>query len=113
MTAPQAPEVSEDVVAPPPTEPGRLHRPRRAWIALAELILAGGAVWLAFYCWPRGIHTITTVLNDGTELESTRYYGNWLGAAIALGTVAGVLVLDALRQIVLAVRIRPRRRHRA
>jgi hypothetical protein len=48
------------------------------------------------------------VLDNGNRLQSTRYLGYWAAAAIVLGAVAGVLVLDALRQLVLAVRIRAR-----
>ncbi|MPZ84142.1 MAG: hypothetical protein GEV28_28585 [Actinophytocola sp.] len=110
MTAPQA---TEELVAPPPTERSRLHRPWRALVALVELLVAGGLVLLAFWAWPRGFATITTVVGDGTELVSTRIYGNWLGGAIGFGTVAALLVLDALRQVVLAVRTRPKRAKRA
>ncbi len=109
MTAPQA---TEELVAPPPTEAGGLHRPMRAVVALVELLLAGLAVWGAFSAWPRGFATITTVVSDGTTLESERVYGNWLAGAIAFGTVAAVLVLDAVRQALLAVRARPRRARR-
>jgi hypothetical protein len=35
-----------------------------------------------------------------------------MGAAILLGTVAALLVLDAVRQVVLAVRARPRRKRK-
>jgi hypothetical protein len=106
VTAPQA---TEAVVAPPPTEPGRLHRPGRALVALAELLVAGAAIWGAFWAWPHGFATITTVVADGTVLESERVFGNWVGAAVGFGTVASVLVLDAVRQLLLAVRAKPRR----
>lgn len=109
MTAPQA---TEELVAPPTTEPGRLHRPARAVVALVELLAAGLAVVGAFWAWPRGFATISTVVGDGTTLESERVLGNWLAAAIAFGTIAAVLVLDAVRQLLLAVRIRPRRGRR-
>lgn len=106
MTAPQA---TEQLVAPPPTGPGGLHRPMRALVALAEVLAAGFAVWGALWAWPQGFATIATVISDGSTLESQRVYGNWLAAAIAFGTVAAVLVLDALRQVLLAVRARPGR----
>jgi hypothetical protein len=109
VTAPQA---TEDVVAPPPTVPARLNRPGRALVALAELIVAGAAVWAAFWAWPRGFATITTVIADGTALDSQRVYGNWLAAAIGFGTIAALLVVDATRQLLLAVRTRPRRARR-
>ncbi len=103
-----APEVVEEPAAAP-AKRGSLHEPWRALVALAELLVAGGAIWLGFGCWSRGVVTVTTVLSDGTRLDSTHYIGHWLSAAIALGTLAGVLVLDAVRQIVLAVRTRPLR----
>jgi hypothetical protein len=99
----------DPLVAPPAIEPGTLHRPVRAVVALVELIVAGLAVWGAFWAWPRGFATITTVVSDGTALESERVLGNWLAAAIAFGTVAALLVVDAARQVLLASRVRPRR----
>jgi hypothetical protein len=110
MTAPQA---TDEVVAPPPTEPGALHRPFRAVVAFVELLAAGAALWGAFLVWPRGFATITTVIGQGTVLESQRVYGNWLAAAVGLGTLAALLVVDAVRQLLLAVRVRPRRRRSA
>lgn len=101
---------TEELVAPPPTEPGRLNNPWRALIALGELLLAGVALWFAFDLWPRGVAKIVTTLSDGLVLESTRWIGSWMAAAIGLGTVAALLVLDAIRQIALAVRTRPKRR---
>ncbi len=106
MTAPQA---AEELAALPPTEPPRLHRPVRAVVALVELLAAGAAVWGAFWAWPHGFATITTVLSDGTALDSQRTYGNWLAAAIGFGTLAALLVVDAVRQVLLAVRARPKR----
>jgi hypothetical protein len=84
-------------------------------VAVLELLVAGGAVWAAFWAWPRGVATITLALDDGTTLVSTRYFGNWMGLSILLGTIAGLLVLDAVRQAVLAIRVRPRsqRKHAA
>ncbi|MGH3878611.1 MAG: hypothetical protein ACRDSK_16390 [Actinophytocola sp.] len=105
MSAP----ATEQLVVPPPTTPGRLHRPARAIVALVELLLAGAAVWGAFWAWPHGFATITAEVGQGIVVESERVYGNWVAAAIAFGTVAAILVLDAARQAVLAVRARPKR----
>lgn len=85
---------------------GRLHQPRRWLVALVEVLLAALCVWGAFALWDSGIVAVATELEDGTRLTSTRYLGNRIGSAIALGTLASVLVLDALRQVVLAVRVR-------
>lgn len=100
---------TEELVAPPPTEPGQLHKPWRALVALGEVIFAAVAVYFAFDLWPRGIATIIERYPNGVVLESTRWAGNWMALAILLGTVAALLVLDALRQVLLAVRARPKR----
>ena len=100
---------TEELVAPPPTEPGQLNKPWRALVALIELVLAGVAVWFAFDVWPRGIAKIVEDYGNGIVLESTRWSGSWMSLAILLGTVAAVLVLDAVRQVLLAVRARPSR----
>lgn len=100
---------TEELVAPPPTEPGTLNKPIRAVVALVEVLLAGVAVWFAFVMWPNGIAHIRTPLADGTVVESTRWIGSWMAGAIGLGTVAALLLLDAIRQVVLAVRARPKR----
>ena len=106
MTAPQA---TDEVVAPPPTEPARLHRPGRAIVALAEMVAAGLAVWGAFWAWPQAFATISETITDGVVLDSQRVYGNWIAAAVGFGTLAALLVVDAVRQTLLAVRARPRR----
>jgi hypothetical protein len=99
---------ADELVAPPPTEPGTLNKPWRAYVALAELVVAGVAVWFAFDFWPRGIARIVERYPDGIVLESTRFIGSWMALAILLGTVAAVLVVDAVRQVALAVRARPK-----
>ena len=99
---------TEELVAPPPTEQG-LHKPWRALVALAELAVAAVCVWFAFQVWPNGIATITERYPNDLVLESTRWVGSWMSLAILLGTVAALLVLDSVRQLVLAVRARPKR----
>lgn len=101
---------TDELVAPPPTEPpGRLNKPWRALAALIELVIAGVAVWFAFVVWPHGVAKIVMDYGNGIVLESTRWVGSWMSLAILLGTVAGVLVVDAVRQVLLAVRARPKR----
>lgn len=99
---------TDELVAPPPTETGSLNKPWRAFVALAELVVAGIAVWFAFDFWPRGIAKIVEHYPNGIVLESTRWVGSWMALAILLGTVAAVLVVDAVRQVALAVRARPK-----
>ncbi|WP_211225490.1 hypothetical protein [Amycolatopsis nigrescens] len=87
----------------------RLHRPWRAMIAVVELVLAGLAVWAAFACWGNAVDDVVTRLSDGTELTSTRYEGDLIGAAIGLVTLALLLLVDAVRELLLAFYARHRR----
>lgn len=92
------------------TDFGRLHRPRRWLVVLLEVVLVCAAVWGAFHFWDQGVSDVVSDTGGGTELVSTRYQGNWIGAAIALGGLASLLALDAVRQAMLALRVRRSRR---
>ncbi|OXM74067.1 MULTISPECIES: hypothetical protein [Amycolatopsis] len=94
------------------TEQPRLNQPVRAVVALAEVLLAAVAVWGAFQLWPHGVHTVAVTLTDGTVLTSTRWIGSWMAGAIGLGVVAGILLADAVREILLATRVKRRRKSR-
>ncbi|GAA1280265.1 hypothetical protein [Saccharothrix xinjiangensis] len=87
-------------------EPPKLHQPKRALIAVGEVVLGVLLVLVAAWCWQRGVEHHSYSIPDREPLGATRYRGNWIGAAVALATVAGVLLLDAIRQVVLAVRTR-------
>ncbi|WP_037308466.1 hypothetical protein [Amycolatopsis orientalis] len=86
----------------------RLHKPLRALVGAAELILAALAVWGVFACWKAGVVPVRITYGD-TTLESQRYFGGPLAGAIGLGTLAAILVVDAIRQFLLAVRTRRRK----
>lgn len=89
----------------------RLNQPWRAFLAAGEVVLAAVAVVVGVWCWHRGIVPIVTPTGNGTPpLVSIVFYGNWMSGAIGLCTVAALLVLDALRQTVLAIRTRRRRK---
>lgn len=90
-----------------------LHRPWRAAVALVELILAGVAVWLAFRLWAGGITDITLPRSNGGEITLTRYHGDLLAGAVGLGALASLLVLDAVRELLLAIRVRRSRKRDA
>ncbi|TNC28567.1 hypothetical protein [Amycolatopsis alkalitolerans] len=90
----------------------KLHRPWRAWIALAEVILAGVAIWLAFPLWHAGVRTLTVNLSDGVVLTSTRYISSWMSAAIGLGLLSALLLVDAVRELLLAIRTKHRSKPR-
>ena len=85
---------------------GRLHQPWRGWVALAEVVVASLLVVLAVWAWERGSVRIVLPAPNGATDTVTRLLGNWLASAIAAAAVAGFLVLDAIRQTVLAWRVR-------
>lgn len=93
-----------------PATPARLHRPWRWLIAVVEVVLVVLAVLVAFRFWSLGVRTLTVTLSNGMVLTSTRFIGSWMAGAIGLGAVAAILLVDALRQVLLAVRIKHRRR---
>lgn len=92
-----------------PGPPPRLHQPWRGWVALAEVVVAAAAVWFGVWCWGEGIAKIVTSVPGQAPLVSSVFYGNWMAGAVGLVLLAGLLVLDALRQTLLAVRARPKK----
>lgn len=90
----------------------KLHRPWRAFVAVVEVVLAAVAIWLAFPVWDLGVKTLTVTAGDGAVLTSTRYIGSWLAAAVGLGLVAALLLVDAVREVVLAARAKHREKPR-
>lgn len=96
---------------PEEAEPSsRLNQPWRAFVALGEIVVAGVVVWLAFLLWGAGHIDVWITAPDGVTLESQRYFGGYLAGALGLGTLAAVLVVDAIRQLLLAVRARHRKK---
>lgn len=99
---------------PPETEldttrsPSRANQPWRGGLAAAELVLAALLLFAARWCWQRGVLPIPMPAPGGIDIV-TRMYGSWIGTAIALGGLAALLVVDAVRELLLALRA-PRRR---
>nr|WP_246381474.1 hypothetical protein [Prauserella isguenensis] len=92
-----------------------MHRPRRIAVAVVELVVAAVAVWGAFLLWGSAIRDVTVHLDDGSTLTSRVYEGDLIGLAVALGALAAVLVIDAVRQVMLGVAAKgkkPRKRKR-
>lgn len=110
MSAPQV--ADEDVVLTVPAQQGALNQPWRSLVAGGELVVAGLLLWAAYWCWPRGVAEVVQTTSDGRRVVTTQYYGSWPAVAVALGTICAVLVVDALRQLVLALRTRPKRAHK-
>ncbi|MFI6301266.1 hypothetical protein ACIBCH_05320 [Amycolatopsis thailandensis] len=99
-----------DLWPPEDTLPAaRLHKPLRALVGAVELILAALAVWGAFACWKAGVVPVVITYNETTTLESQRYFGGPLAGAIGLSVLAAILVVDAIRQFLLAVRAKGRK----
>jgi hypothetical protein len=100
--------VATDPARRPERRPVGLNQPWRALVALGEVLLAAVAVVVGVLCWHRGFTQIVTPVPGQRPLVSSVLYGNWAAAAIGLVVLAGLLVLDAIRQTVLALRTRQR-----
>jgi len=92
-----------------PVPPARLNKPWRGLVAALEVVLAALAVWGAFRFWGGASVQVSTTSEDGAVLVSQRLFGGMLAAAIGLGILAGILLVDAVRQLALAVRTRARK----
>jgi hypothetical protein len=87
---------------------GGLNQPRRALVGAAEVVVAGLLVWLGFWLWSKSGVTVVQTFDDGrAPFVSHRLYGHWMALSILSATVAAVLLLDAVRQFVLAIQARP------
>ncbi|RRO13064.1 hypothetical protein EIL87_25795 [Saccharopolyspora rhizosphaerae] len=83
---------------------GRLNQPWRAAVAGVELVAAVALVLLAWWAWGRGVVTIHLPGPHGTEDVVTRSLGSWLAGSAIAATTAGLLLIDATRQVGLATR---------
>lgn len=72
---------------------------RGAAVAAVEVLLAAVLVAVAVWGWHRGM---TPTEAAGTELF--RVDGRWWAAAVLLATLAGLVLIDAARRIVLPTR---------
>lgn len=95
------PTFSEDAIAVDGRST-RMNQPWRALVAVAEVLLAALLVVTALWSWRRGIVSIPLPRSYGVTDVVTRLVGSWLALSVALTTVAGLLVVNAVRQAVLA-----------
>jgi hypothetical protein len=100
--------VVEEPEEAPPAGPS-LHQPKRWLIAAGEVVAIVLLAVVAVWCWNRGVVRLSYPLEGRDPLISTRYHGNWLGTAVGAVTLAVILGLDAVRQVVLALRTRPQK----
>ncbi|WP_344125130.1 hypothetical protein [Saccharopolyspora halophila] len=84
----------------------RLNQPWRAAVAGLELVVAIALTLFAFWAWQRGVITVHLPGPDGAREVVTRSLGSWLTGAVGAVTLAGLLLIDAIRQLVLAVKTR-------
>ncbi|QUH05283.1 hypothetical protein HUO13_34930 [Saccharopolyspora erythraea] len=110
MTVPEpwpadGPRLSEEELERPRT-PAPLHQPWRGVVAAAEVVVAVLLVLLAWWVWGKAAVSIPLPVDSGVADASTRLIGSRIGMAVAVATLAGLLVLDAGRHAVLAVRTR-------
>ncbi|MCG8915458.1 hypothetical protein L6E12_06620 [Actinokineospora sp. PR83] len=83
------------------------HRPRRAIVAAVEVVAVAALVGLAFWLWSRGT-VAGTPIPDRPDLRFEEFDGPFVAGAVAAATLAGLVLVDAVRQVVLAVRTTPK-----
>ncbi|MEU3648228.1 hypothetical protein AB0E59_32950 [Lentzea sp. NPDC034063] len=108
VTEPESDTVVAEPEAAPPVGPS-LHQPKRWLIAAGEVVAIVVLVIVAVWAWNRGVVRLEYPIDGREPLISTRYHGNWLGTAAGALTLAVVFLLDAVRQVLLAVRTRPQK----
>ena len=105
--------MTDSETAQHPLAPARLHQPWRALVALGEAVVTVAAVLVAISFWHHAFVTVLTPFQPGRPpLASTVISGNWCAAAIGLVVLGGLLMTDAVRELLLALgtRVRPRTR---
>lgn len=110
VTEPEEPDPrgDSDAETPVPDE-GRVNQPWRAVIAAVEVVVAVLLVVAAVWSWNHALIAIEVPELPPSAPPVSRMMGDWIALAVLAVTVAGLLVLDAVRQSVLAWRVRPRR----
>lgn len=87
----------QDLTGNPRTS--RVNQPWRAAVACAEALVAVLMIAASVWAWHRGSITIEVVQGE----EVTHLFGSWLTLSVLFVTVAGLALLDAGRQLLLAL----------
>lgn len=104
----KAPPADPDATEPAdPRLPAPIHQPARGLVAFAEVALAVALCFAAAWAWSRASipYELPTSQNPAMPRTVDRWSGPWVAAAFGLVALAGALVLDAVRQLVLAIRV--------
>ncbi len=83
-----------------------LAQPWRAMVAAAELVFVAALVVAAWWCWDRSQLAVEVSGATGGPMHSVRIFGDWAALGIAAPTLAAVLFVDAMRQLMLAWAVR-------
>ena len=101
----EGPTLSE-TAADAPEPRGGLAQPWRAAVAAGEVLLVVALLAAAWWCWQRAQAVVDVPGATGLPMTSTRWSGSWVALAIAAPALGGVLLVDAVRQLVLAWAVR-------
>ena len=84
----------------------RLNQPLRGLVAAGEVVLAVGLIVIAVWIWGHATTAVPLPPSDNPAVppSATSTDGRWMAAAVGLALVSGLLLLDAIRQTLLAVR---------
>jgi hypothetical protein len=95
----------------PSRPPAPIHQPARALVAFVEIVLVVTFCLAAAWAWRRASIPYELPMSENPAMPRTvdRWSGPWVGVAFGLTTLAGWLLLDAARQLVLAIRVSQRR----
>jgi hypothetical protein len=109
----EAQPADPDATEPAPPAPIPIHQPARGLVALAEIVVAVALCFAAAWAWRHASipYELPASQNPAVPRTVDRWSGPWVAVAFGLATLAGGLVLDAARQLMLASRVSRRRRN--
>lgn len=101
----EGPTLSEDLPDSRTGSVGRLAQPWRLAVVAAEVVLLVALLFLARWCWANSQLDVS-VTGLGPPVRAVRVAGHWVALSVLSGTVAGLVAVDAVRQLLLSWRVR-------
>ena len=94
-----------------PAGPPQLNQPLRAVVAVAEVLLFVGLMLVTVWAWGNATVQVPLPPSDNPAIPpvASSTDGRWMAAAVGMALLGGLLLLDAVRQTLLAVRTGGRR----